>query len=112
MTRYLISFDDGDMDFPESDFEEVGRVTQAVVREAKAAGVWVVGAGLRTQRAKIANIDETIVDGPFPEIKAVIGGFCIVEVSSLDEALRWATKFAVSCRCAQEVRELMNDPQA
>jgi hypothetical protein len=24
--------------------------------------------------------------------------------------LKWATKFAVACRCAQEVREIMFDP--
>jgi hypothetical protein len=34
----------------------------------------------------------------------------MVDVSSREEALEWAVKFAVACRCAQEVREIMLDP--
>jgi hypothetical protein len=56
------------------------------------------------------DTDGTITDGPYPETKAVIGGFVIIEVSSRQEALQWAARFAVACRCAQEVREIMFDP--
>jgi hypothetical protein len=112
VTRYLLSFDDGAMDFPEEDFPAVGEAAHAVLREAKAAGVWVTGAGLNSQRASIVGVDGTVVEGPFPETKAVIGGFCIVDVASREEALKWAAKFARACRCAQEVREIMDDPEA
>ncbi len=112
MNRYLISFDDGWMDFPEEEFEAVGRATHAVVGEAKRAGVWIFGAGLRTQRATVVATDGTVSDGPFPETKAVLGGFCILEVGSRDEAIGWAKRLAVSCRCTQEVRELMFDPES
>lgn len=111
MTRYLISFDDGAMTFPEEDLPEVGEAAHRVLREAKEAGVWVTGGGLLTQRASIVGTDGVVTDGPFPETKAVLGGFSIVEVASRDEALRWAAKFATACRCAQEVRELMDDPE-
>ena len=40
-----------------------------------------------------------------------IGGFSIVEVDTLDEALEWAGRFAAACRCAQEVRLVMDDPE-
>jgi hypothetical protein len=33
-------------------------------------------------------------------------------VPAREEALRWAAKFAATCRCAQEVREIMDDPEA
>ena len=56
--------------------------------------------------------DGTVTDGPFPETKAVIGGFSILEVPDGDEALRWAARIAEGCRCAQEVRELMYDPES
>jgi hypothetical protein len=110
MTRYLISFDDGTMDFPEEDFAEVGRAAHAVVREAQDANVWIFGGGLRSQQASVAATDGNVTDGPYPETKAVLGGFAIVDVPSREEALTWATKFAVACRCAQEVREIMDDP--
>lgn len=112
MARYLISFDDGSMNFPEEDLPAVGEAAHRVVKEAKEAGVWIFGAGLERQRASIVATDGTVTDGPFPETKAVIGGFSIIEVPSREDALTWATKIAEACRCAQEVREIMYDPES
>jgi len=111
MTRYLISFNDGAMaHIPEEDFPDVAKAAQAVVQEAVNAGVWVYSAGLESQKASVVATDGTVTDGPYPETKEVIGGFAVVDVSSREEALRWAAKTAVACRCAQEVRELLTDP--
>jgi hypothetical protein len=112
MARYLISFDDGWMTFPSEELSDVADAAQKVVRDAKEAGVWVFGGGLATQRASIVATDGTVSDGPLPETKPVIGGFAIVDVSSRDEALRWAARIAGACRCAQEVREILHDPNA
>lgn len=110
MTRYLISFDDGAMTFPEEDLPDVDKAAHEVVHEAQKAGVWVFGGGLERQRASIVATDGTIIDGPYPETKEVIGGFAVVDVPSRAGALEWAAKIAVACRCAQEVREIMDDP--
>ena len=110
MTRYLISFDDGAMTFPEEDLPDVAKAASEVVKEAQEAGVWVFGGGVESQRASIVATDGRVTDGPYPETRNVIGGFAIVDVSSREEALEWAAKIAVACRCAQEVRELMDDP--
>ena len=75
MTRYLISFDDGAMAFPEEEMADVAEAAHKVVQEAKDAGVWIFGGGLRTQSASIVATDGTISPGPNPETKAVIGGF-------------------------------------
>ena len=112
MTQYLISFNDGAMDhIPDEDMPDVGKASHAVVQEAVNAGVWVFGAGLERQRASIVATDGMVTDGPYPETKEVIGGFAVVDVASREEALAWAAKIAVACRCAQEVRELMPDPE-
>jgi hypothetical protein len=71
----------------------------------------VFGAGLERQRASVVATDGTVTDGPYPETKEVIGGFSVVEVASREEALTWAAKIAAACRCAQEVRELLPDPE-
>ena len=110
--RFLISFDDGAMTFPEEDFPAVAEASHAVVREAKAAGVWIFGGGILNQQASIVATDGSVSDGPYPETKAVIGGFSIIEVPSREEALMWAAKIASACRCAQEVREIMYDPES
>ena len=113
MPRYLISFDDGSMDhIPEQDLPAVGESARAVVRDAKAGGVWIFGGGIQRQRSSIVATDGTIADGPVPEKKAVLGGFSIIEVSSRDEALMWAARIARACRCAQEVREIMFDAES
>ncbi|HUP17718.1 MAG TPA: YciI family protein [Acidimicrobiia bacterium] len=110
MTRYLISFDDGAMTFPEEETADVAEAAHKVVQEAKNAGVWVFGGGVVSQSASVVATDGTVTDGPYPETKEVIGGFSVVDVPSREEALEWAAKIAVACRCAQEVRELMPDP--
>ncbi|MCP2262864.1 YciI family protein [Promicromonospora thailandica] len=112
MTRYLISFDDGAMTFPEEDLPAVAEASHAVVRAAKDAGVWIFGAGLQRQQASVVATDGTVTDGPYPETKAVLGGFAIIEVPTRAEALEWAARIAEGCRCAQEVRELMYDPES
>ena len=111
MTRYLISFDAHAMDhIPDEDMPAVTNASLAVVQEAINAGVWVFGGGVASQRASVVATDGTVTDGPYPETKAVIGGFSIIDVPSREEALEWAAKIAVACRCAQEVREIMPDP--
>ena len=109
MTQYLISFDAHAMDhIPDEDMPAVAKAAHAVVQEAINAGVWVFGGGLANQKASIVATDGTVTDGPYPE---AIGGLCVVEVPSREEALEWAAKTARACRCAQEVREFMPDPE-
>jgi hypothetical protein len=111
MTRYLISFDEGAMTFPEEDLPAVAEAAHAVVQEAMDAGVWVFGGGLYShEEVSLVAADGTVTDGPFPESKAYVGGFSVVDVPSREEALEWAAKIAAACRCAQEVREFMPDP--
>ena len=108
MPRYLISFDAHAMDhIPAEDMHSVINDSLAVVREAINAGAWVFGGGLENQKAIIVATDRTVTDGLYPE---AIGGLCVVDVASRDEALEWAAKIAVACRCAQEVRGFMPDP--
>src|SRR5262249_31182456 len=110
MARYLISFDQGWMTFPEEELPDVAKAALEVVHEAQDAGVWVYGAGLESQRASIVTTDGLVTDGPFPETKEVIGGLGIVVVPSREGALEWAAKIAVACRCSQEVRVFLSDP--
>ena len=109
MTRYLISFDARAMDhIPGEDMPAVAKAAHAVVQEVLNAGVYLFAGGLENQRASIVATDGTVTDGPYPE---AIGGVTVIDVPSREEALEWAAKIAVACRCAQEVREFMPDPE-
>ena len=116
MALYLISFEKGAMDhIPEEDFPEVGKESHAVCQEAKDAGVYVFSGGLSYDDGDadpaVVGIDGTIIDGPYPESKELIGGVLIVDVPTREAALEWAAKTAVACRCAQDVRKFMYDPE-
>jgi hypothetical protein len=112
MPRYLISFDDGAMDFiPEEEGPAVGRAAHAVIREAQDAGVWVFAGGVFPHdqvSVKLVAPDGTVTDSA--ESKAYIAGVTIIDVPSLEEALQGAAKIAAACRCAPEVREYAPDP--
>ncbi len=113
MPRYLISFDDGSMDhIAEADLPAVSAAAHAVVRDAKAAGVWIFGAGILRQRSTVISIDGTASSGAPPETKPFIGGFSIIDVASREDALAWAARIAGACRCPQELREIMFDPES
>jgi hypothetical protein len=83
---------------PDEDMPAVTNASLAVVQETIDADVWVFGGGLENQKASIVSTDGTVTDGSYPE---AIGGLCVVDVRSREEALEWAAKTAVACRCAQ-----------
>jgi hypothetical protein len=111
MPRYLISFNDGDMTFPEKDLPDVARAARAVVEDAKSAGVFVFAGGLGDpSHATVVATDGTVTEGPNPATQDFIGGFTVVEVPNRQAALEWAARIAIACRCAQEVREFLGAP--
>ncbi|WP_433604576.1 YciI family protein [Prescottella agglutinans] len=111
MTKYLISFPSAAMVLPDDDLQAVSDATHAVVEEAKAAGVWVFGGGIdESVPPVLVHGDGTVTEGTYPQTEKLEGGYAIVEVPSREAALEWAAKFAVACRCAQEVRAFHYDP--
>lgn len=51
--------------------------------------------------------DVVYTDGPFAETKEVLGGFYLLEVADLDEALKWAQQIPAAWRGRVEVRPVM-----
>lgn len=64
--------------------------------EMQKAGVLVASEGLnpaaKGARIAVANGKRYVVDGPFAESKELVGGFYLIEVKSLDEAIQWALR--------------------
>ena len=64
--------------------------------ELQQAGVLLDLAGLlpsaEGRRVRFADGDRTVIDGPFPESKALIAGYWILQVASMDEAVEWAER--------------------
>ena len=64
--------------------------------EMHRAGVLVAAEGLnpagKGARVEVKRVRRTVVDGPFAESKELVGGFYVIDVASLDEAIGWAMR--------------------
>lgn len=113
MTKYLISFPAAAMDVAPEDLPEVGDAARAVIREAKAAGVYVFAGGINESAAPVmVGGDGAVTGETYPQTKEFNGGFCVLELPSQEAAVRWAAKIAAACRCGQELREFQYDPES
>ncbi|MEO0025065.1 MAG: hypothetical protein RL196_1506 [Actinomycetota bacterium] len=112
MARFIISFNDGDMQVADHEWQQVADDSHAVVAEAKAAGVWIFGGGFHDYSPVVVAEDGTVTPGPIKRSDVTLGGFSVIEVADSSEAYKWAAKIAKGCRCPQEVREFIDDPES
>lgn len=113
MTKFLISFPASAMVVSDEDMPAVVEASHAVIREAKAAGVYVFGGGINTGVAPLmVGADGTCTNETYRQTRDFDGGFCVLELPSRELAVRWAARLASSCRCAQELREFHYDAQS
>jgi hypothetical protein len=61
---------------------------------------------------RVRDGEEVVTDGPFAETKEQLGGYYLIEVESLDEALDWAARIPTARRGSVEVRPVMPIPVA
>ncbi len=110
MPQYLVAIHHPDTFDSSTESEATVRAIDALNEELAAAGVVVFLGGLnpiRQAKSLRAQPDGKVVttDGPYLETKEHIGGFWVLEVASMDEALAWGRKAVIACRTPVEVRE-------
>jgi len=110
MTKYLISFPAAAMDVPAAELPAVADAARAVVRDAKAAGVYVFAGGINEAVPPLRVAADGVA--PAAPLRALDGGFCVLELPTREAAIAWAAKLAAACRCAQELREFQFDPDS
>jgi hypothetical protein len=109
MPQYLVAIHHPDNFDSSSESEATVREIDALNQEMAAARVVVFVGGLnpvREAKSLRAQPDGKVLttDGPYLETKEHIGGFWVLEVADLDEALAWGRKAVVACRAPVEVR--------
>jgi hypothetical protein len=82
---------------PEAPFDEqLFTAYMAFNEEMHRAGILVAAEGLnpagKGARIEVKRGRRTVVDGPFAESKELVGGFYVIDVASLDEAIEWAMR--------------------
>ncbi|MBG6056494.1 hypothetical protein IWX81_002932 [Salinibacterium sp. CAN_S4] len=109
MTKYLISFPSEAMVLTAEELPIVGAAASAVIEEAKAAGVLVFAGRIEEQVAPALVLADGSVSAETYPGTDIRGGFTVLELPTREAAVEWASKIAVACRCAQELREFGDD---
>ena len=80
--------------------------------ELIAAGIMVDGEGLhpssKAKRVRYAKKGPTVVDGPFAETKALVAGYWVWNVKSIDEAVDWAKRCPMLSGDEIEIRPMFS----
>lgn len=83
----------------------------AFTNETREAGVYVGGEALQpTATATTVQVRDgktLTTDGPFAETKEQMGGYYMIDVENLDEAIQWAAKIPGAAHGSIEVRPIL-----
>lgn len=87
-------------------FAAMGKFNEELVK----AGVMLAGEGLQPsskgKRVRFSGRERTVIDGPFPETKELIGGFWLWQVKSMDEAVEWLKRAPFDGGAEVEIRQV------
>jgi hypothetical protein len=90
---------------------EMSQAYGAVTQEMNEKGVFVAGEGLyptpTATTVRVREGDRDVTDGPFAETKEQLGGFYVLDVKDLDEAIQWAAKIPGAQFGSIEIRPVM-----
>jgi len=110
--RYLVAIHHPHDFDPSVEEGEISHDIDVLNEEMVAAGVRLSADGLdwihnaKSLRAQ-PNGEILVTDGPYLETKEHVGGFWVLEVPDMDEALKWAKKAVAACRTPVEVRRIL-----
>ena len=98
---------------------ERGSITQeyfTFTQGLRDSGAYVDGAPLQptstATTVRLRDGDQLVTDGPFAETKEQLGGYYLIDVETLDEALEWAARIPSARSGSVEVRPVMPVPVA
>ena len=116
MTQYLLSvyMVEGEPTPPEAEIQQAYAAVDKFNAKVQEAGIWVFAGGLHpADTATVVDAtkggDPIVTDGPFSEAKEQIGGFWIIDVPDLDEAMKWAAEGSAACNGKVEVRPFQSE---
>jgi hypothetical protein len=81
---------------PEPGAPKMSPEYEAYNEAMKKAGVWVEGNRLKATRhgarVRVRDGKSVVLDGPYADAKEQLGGYYMIDVPNLDEAVSWATR--------------------
>ena len=116
MQYMLLIYDDEQVwqKLPEDERNSLYAAYGAFTNEVREKGALVTADQLQPTAAattvRIRDGKEVVTDGPFAETKEQLGGYYLIDVESVDEALEWAAKIPSARYGTIEVRPLVQMP--
>ena len=97
-------------DYAEMDFEAVINAMGAYNESLIKAGVFISAEGLEPATegfvVDFAGEKPIVTDGPYGETHELFNGFWVIEVSSREEAIEWASRAPLGAGSKMEVRRI------
>jgi len=113
--QYMLLIYDDEQAWAGMDDAQRGQIFQAYgayTEDMRQKGVFVAGDALQptstATTVRDRNGDRLVTDGPFAETKEQLGGYYLIEVDSLDDALDWAARIPSAKVGSIEVRPVMD----
>ena len=112
--KYMLimrSTDAAKTEYEEADFEEIINAMGAYNEAMMNAGVLLAGDGLADDMSKNFVVEfggeaPIVTDGPYGETHELFSGFWMLEVSSKEEAVEWASRAPLGAGSKLEVRRV------
>ncbi len=109
--RYMLLIHDDESIFPKMSPQEMEKLMKEYHKfseELQASGAYKDSARLRpvttATTVRVRNGRSLTTDGPFAETKEQLGGYYLIDVKNLDEAIKWASKIPSAKLGCVEVR--------
>ena len=87
----------------------------AYTQAMKKAGVWLGGDRLKTTRhgarVRVRDGKSVVLDGPYADAKEQVGGYYLIDVPSIDEAIEWAVRSPAAKFATVDIRPFGDIPR-
>ena len=101
--------------FSDDERESAYGLYRAFARDAEAAGVMAGGDELGPTRdattVRVREHETLVTDGPYAEVKEALGGYFLLECTSMDDAIDWGARIPAAEHGAVEIRPVHVDPE-
>jgi hypothetical protein len=88
-------------------YAEYGRYTEELQTRGLLVGANQLQPSSTATTVSVRDGETIVTDGPFAETKEVLGGYYLIDVETLDEALEWAAKIPSARYGHIEVRPIV-----
>jgi hypothetical protein len=119
LMQYLLLIYDAEKNWatmPEAEMKKMYAAYGVYTKELIASGAMQGGSELapiaNATTVRMRNGKVATTDGPFAETKEQLGGYYLIDVPNIDEAIKWAARIPSVTHGAIEVRPLVGGPSA